>query len=363
MFETLFIIIISAYFIQAFLLSVGAKKKFSKINEDELPKATVIVAARNEENNIKNCLISLSELNYPADKLEIIIVNDHSEDNTEKIIKEFISDKPNFKTIKPIKEFKNVVGKARAIANGIEIANGEIILTTDADCIVNPDWAKTMASYYTKDVGMVCGYTNQKYKNVFEAVQDIDFIYLLTVAAGAINIWKPLSAIGNNMTYLKSAYKEVGGYENIEFSVTEDFQLLMAIHNNKKYKIIYPLDAGGLVTSAPCPDVKTLYHQKKRWAVGGMKSRLDGLFVIGTAYLAMLFCLLVPFFYSSTALVLLSFKFFTDYFMLLHIYKNLNLKLKIINFIAFEFYITFYFVIVGISLLFNKKVLWKGREF
>ena len=111
----------------------------------------------------------------------------------------------------------------------LKLSKGEIILTTDADCVVSPKWAKTIASYYQKDVVMVCGYTNQKAENLFEGVQDIDFIYLLTVGGGAINFGKPLSAIGNNMSYRKSAYLEAGGYEKIAFSVTEDFQLLMAI--------------------------------------------------------------------------------------------------------------------------------------
>ncbi|MFZ1292382.1 MAG: glycosyltransferase [Melioribacteraceae bacterium] len=363
MFETLFIIAISLYFIQAILITIGTKKQFKKIDENNLPSCTVIVAARNEEKNINECLESLHKLIYPKEKLEIIIVDDFSDDQTKTIIEKHISDKPLFKLIQPVKNFGETQGKARAIANGIEISKGEIIFTTDADCVVNPYWVKTLASYYTNDVGMVCGYTNQKWNNIFEAVQDVDFIYLLIVAAGSINIWKPISAIGNNMSYRKSAYLEVGGYEKIKFSVTEDFQLLMAIHDFKKYKIIYPLDAGGLVTSKPCTDFKTLFHQKKRWAVGGLNVRLDGAFVIGTAIFTMLMTLLVPLFYSSTSLIIVAFKIFTDYFMISNIYKSLKLKLKLINFAAFEIYLPIYFIITGLNLLFSRKVLWKGREF
>ncbi|MBK7980007.1 MAG: glycosyltransferase [Ignavibacteriae bacterium] len=363
MFETLFIIAISLYFIQAVLLSIGAKKKFPKIEEINFPTCTVIVAARNEEKNILECLKSLDELIYTKNKLEIILVDDFSDDQTKNIIENFIADKPIFKLIQPIKNFGEIKGKARAIANGIDVSKGEIIFTTDADCVVNPNWIKTLASYYTKEVGMVCGYTNQKFKNIFEAVQDIDFIYLLTVAAGAINFWKPISAIGNNMSYRKSAYLEVGGYEKIPFSVTEDFQLLMAIFDDKKYKIIYPVDSGGLVTSKPCEDLTTLFRQKKRWAVGGLNVRLDGAFVIGTAISVIVLTLLIPFFYSTTIFYLFLFKIFTDYFMISNIYKALELKLKILNFLFFEIYLPVYFVITGINILFNKKVIWKGREF
>ncbi len=363
MFETIFLIIISVYFIQAVLLSIGAKKKFNKLSEAKLPAASIIVAARNEEKNILDCITSLSKLNYPDGKLEIILVDDFSEDKTEEIIREFINDKPIFKLLKPVKEFGKIIGKARAIANGIELAKGEIILTTDADCTVHQNWAKTVASYYTENVGMVCGYTNQTWKNIFQAVQDVDFIYLLTVAAGAINIWKPISAIGNNMSYKKSTYLEIGGYENIPFSVTEDFQLLMAVHDAKKYKIIYPLDPEALVTSKPCPDIKTLFRQKKRWSVGGLNVRIDGMILIGTAMATTIMELLIPFFYSAIALYILIFKFFTDYFMISHVYKKLKLKLKIVNFIAFELYSIIYFVVIGSNLLFSRKVIWKGRKF
>jgi len=363
MFETVFLIIVAAYFIQGTLLAIGSKKKFTKIGNEELPSASVIVAARNEEKNILNCLESLNNLTYPENKLEIILVDDDSTDNTGSIISNFISDKPNFNLIKPIKDFGETKGKARAIANAVEIAKGEIILTTDADCTVSSTWASTIASYYKPDVVMVCGYTNQKRRNLFEAVQDMDFIYLLTVGAGAINLGKPLSAIGNNMSYRKSAYLEVGGYENIPFSVTEDFQLLMAINKIKKKKIIYPADPGGLVTSEPCPNLKTLFFQKRRWAVGGLKSTLDNLLIISTGFWVTLLSLFIPFFYSASVMYLLCLKIFTDLFMVYFIYKKLNLKFNIFNFVAFQIYLTVYFIITSLSILVSKKVIWKGRKF
>ena len=363
MFEILFAIIVAAYFIQASLLSIGSKKRFPKVDNEKLPKATVIVAARNEENNIERCLKSLENLIYPKGKLEIILVDDDSSDATNRIISEFILNKPAFKLIKPTKNFGDTVGKARAIANAIEVASGEIILTTDADCTVNPHWAKTTASYYKENVLMVCGYTNQKERSLFDSVQDMDFIYLLTIAGGAINLGKPLSAIGNNMSYRKSAYNETGGYANIAFSVTEDFQLLMAINKLKNGKIIYPADKECLVTSEPCPDLKTLLLQKRRWAVGGMKSTFDNLLIISTGFWVAIFSVLLPFYYSTTALYLLLLKVFADFFMVYFIYKRLQLNFSLFKFVFFQFYQTIYFLITGISLIFSKRVVWKDREF
>lgn len=362
-FEIIFLIGISLYFIELIVFTIGASVKFTKLKEEDLPTITVIVAARNEEDNIRDCLISLDNLIYPEDKIEIIIVDDHSTDKTGEIIKEFISDKNKFKVITPQESIGSLRGKTNALANAIKIAKGEVIMTTDADCTVSPMWAKTLASYYKEDVGFVGGYTTQEDKTLFKGMQAIDFIYLLTVAAGAINLKKPLSCIGNNMSYRKSAYDEVGGYKKLKFSVTEDFRLLMAINDLKKYKIIYPLDADGLVTSKACPDIKSLYWQKKRWGVGGAESDFIGYMVMFWGFLTHVCVLLTPFFFSESALYLCLLKFCIDYFFVAPVFKKLGLKLRISHFIAFELYFLIYVVLLPFIVLPNRTVKWKGREY
>ncbi|MFC2139728.1 glycosyltransferase, partial [Bacteroidota bacterium] len=296
MFEIIFLISISLYFTLLVVLALGTTKTYPKLAESDLPTVSIIVAARNEEHNILDCLKSLAQLEYPEGKLEIIIVDDSSVDDTGKIITNFIEGRSNFTKITTGRSIGNLRGKANAIANAVEISKGEIIITTDADCTVAPAWAKTIASYYQDDVAFVGGYTTQEDDTAFHGMQAVDFIFLLTVAAGGMNLGKPLSCIGNNMSYRKSAYDEAGGYEKILFSVTEDFQVLMAIYNLKKYRIIYPLDVGALVTSKPCPDFRSLYKQKKRWGVGGLKSDISSFGVMVIAYFANLGLLLLPFF-------------------------------------------------------------------
>lgn len=362
-FEVFFLIIISLYFLELIIFSIGATFTFPKLKDEELPKISIIVAARNEEENILDCLESLNKLIYPDNRIEIIIVNDHSTDRTGAIINSFIIDKPKFKMLIPEEAIGSLKGKTNALANAIKICNGEVILTTDADCTVSPQWAKTLASYYQEDVGFVGGYTTQNDRTAFEGMQAIDFIYLLTVAAGAINLRKPLSCIGNNMSYRKSAYDEIGGYEKLKFSVTEDFNLLMAINNLKKYKIIYPLDSGGLVTSKACPDLKSLFWQKKRWGVGGAESDFIGYIVMLWGFLTHVCMLLTPFFFSTSALYLCLLKLCIDYFFVLPVYKRLNLKIRLSHFLAFEIYFIIYVVLLPFVVLPNRNIKWKGREF
>lgn len=362
-FEIIFLVALSFYFIELVIFSVGAAKKFPRLKDDQLPTATVIVAARNEEDKILECISSLDKLEYPDGKLEIILVNDHSTDKTGEIISDFISNKPKFKLIVPQQAIGSLKGKTNALANALRIANGEIILTTDADCAVNVKWVKTIASFYEKDVAFVGGITTQEDDTTFEGMQAIDFLNLLTVASGSLNLGQPLAAIGNNMSYRKSVYQEVGGYEGIPFSITEDFTLLKSIHNLKKYKCIYPVEKDSVITSKACPDLKSLYWQKKRWGVGGMESDLIGYLIMAWGYIAKTAIVLTPFFFSITNLYLCIFKVTLDYFFIKPVFNRLNLRMKFLHFIAFEVYYIIYVLVLPFVVLPNRKVKWKGRTF
>lgn len=363
MFEIIFAIAVAGYLIQSIIFYTGTKKKFPQIKEEDFPNATIIVAARNEEKNIIRCLESLNNLEFPENKLEIIIVDDNSTDSTGLLIDKYIAAKPLFKKINTKKEIGRLKGKTNALANAIEIAKGEIILTTDADCAVFPLWAKTIVSYYTENVAVVNGFTSQVSENSFGGMQSLDFIYLQTVASGTINYKFPLSCIGNNMSFRKSAYYEVGGYENLPFSVTEDFNLLIAIHKLNKYKIIYPLDKNAHVESIPCKSFKELYRQKKRWGVGGLKVPAGGYLVFGNGVLTHLCIVLLPFYFSTTGLILTSIKIITDYYLLLNINKRLGITDKIKYFISFQIYYIIYVLVLPVVLFISRKVIWKERKY
>lgn len=363
MLEIIFLIFLSGYFIQSVLFVLGINKKFPKIKDEELPNATVVVAVRNEEKNILRCLKALENLVYPEDKLEIIISDGYSTDATVKIVDEFIKDKKRFKRITANPEKENLKGKANAIDSAVRISGGDIILTTDADCELNPLWVKTICSYYKNDVGIVNGFTTQSAYNGFSGMQAIDFVYLLIVAAGTINLGYPISCIGNNMSYRKKVYLETGGYEKLPFSVTEDFKLLMAIYNLKKYKLIFPLEKDALVTSLPCTGVIELYRQKKRWGVGGLGVPLRGFVIMAFGWLVNLSILLTPVFYSDTWLYLAIFKIAIDLFVLFPVHSRLGIKRNLRYFIWFEIYFIIYVIALPLIVLSSRKVVWKGREY
>jgi cellulose synthase/poly-beta-1,6-N-acetylglucosamine synthase-like glycosyltransferase len=328
----------------------------------DLPHATVIVAARNEGENIYNCLVSLNNLTYPIGKLEIILVDDFSEDRTGLIIDEFIKDKPMFKKIMPDK-ISTLKGKVNAIASTVKIASGEIILLTDADCEVTKTWAVTLASYYNKDVGVVNGFTVMNNVNIFSAMQGIDLVFLLSAASGTINLNYPISSIGNNMSFRKEAYLKIGGYENLPFSVTEDFMLLHGISGLNKYKIIYPLSKESVVISKPCTGLKELLSQKKRWGMGGLIAPAGGFLIMGIAFISNLLVLLTPLFFSPVWLYLAVFKIIIDYLFLFPVHTVLGIKNQLKYYVFFQVYFILYTTILPLILVFSRKISWKGRNY
>ncbi len=348
----------------ALLIKAGLKRKYKiRINDDLF--VSVIVAARNEAVNMKQCLTSLDKLDYPDQLLEIFIVNDRCEDETPEIISEFIKGKPCFKYIKNDSVKTNLSGKANAISRAIETSNGEIIFITDADCEVPAEWIKNMISYFQGNVGLVAGFTLLDHsKNIFSQLQSLDWSFMLSVAAGSIGLGIPLSCIGNNFAIRRITYNEVGGYEGVGFSVAEDFSLLQAIAKKTNWKIVFPLELQSIVLSKPVKNIIEFLQQRKRWAVGGTSVHWFGKLIIVLsvcAHLAIL-CLLV-FGKFMTAGMMFSAILISD---LLLLYPSMK-KIKKLNLLfllpIYKLFSLFYMLILSIILLLNRTVEWKGIKY
>lgn len=362
-FENLIYIFTLFYTIEFLIFFFGLIKstKLSR-NENFYPSVSIIVAARNEENNILSCLTSLSKLDYPKEKLEIILVNDQSTDNTKNIIEDFIQDKKQFKLVNSRKSFTHLKGKANAVMQGIENSSGEFILLTDADCIVPKDWVKEIIIYFNDNIGIVGGYTILKTKNIFEGIQSLDWIYLFNIACSSATLGFPLTGIGNNLAVRKKCYYDVGGYQNIKFSVTEDYALTRAIISKTKYKMNFPLNYKSLITSFPCKNILELYRQKKRWGVGGLDMIPLGFLVFSIPYifnLLIIFGLILWGFYSILLPIII--KLLIDFILLFYSLSKLKHLKYIKYFIFFEIYLFMYVVLLPIIVFLNKKVFWKER--
>ncbi|MBN1399136.1 MAG: glycosyltransferase [Bacteroidetes bacterium] len=362
-FEIFLLIVTILYVCEAVLFLFGLSRSQDAVLESSDLFVSVIIAARNEEDNLPRCLESAVNQTYRADRYEIIVVNDGSTDRTENICMDYIQRYPQIRLINASQD-QIQKGKANALAQGIDAAKGEIILITDADCIVQRAWVEQTARRYNDDIGLIGGFTLQEANTPFEGMQSLDWVFVLGVAAATARLKYPLGSIGNNLSFRKSAYEQIGGYRRLKFSVTEDYTVVQAIVRSKKWKYLYPIDPKLLVVSKPCPDFLTLFRQKHRWGKGGLDMRPPGFAVMVIGF----FMHLSPFvmlywgglFQAAAALMI---KFFADYVFLYKILKRLNKTDELRWFHWFEMYYIVYVLLLPFIVFFGGKVRWKGREF
>jgi cellulose synthase/poly-beta-1,6-N-acetylglucosamine synthase-like glycosyltransferase len=362
------ILIFSAIFyageITLFLLALSKKEKKYK-HIASFPNVSVVVAARNEEENIERCLRSILQVDYPADKLEVIVADDGSTDRTPEIISKIKQEHNNLKVIRIESQINNLKGKANALAQAIAQTNGEFIFLTDADCEVPRTWIKGMLRHFDEKTGVASGVTIIETGKIFYSMQSLDWAFLLSVAAAVGRLFKPVACIGNNMAFRKEAYIECGGYQNLKFSITEDFALFKAITGNGKWGYAFPVDLETLVISKPVKTLKELYHQKKRWGTGGLDTGLLGIAIMSGGFIFHLLLILSPLLIEkiSSLLISLVLKFFIDgafLFKTLRKFKKTSL-LKYLTF--FELYYIIYVVVLPFVVFFGGKTVWKDRKY
>ena len=362
------------YLTRVCVISIASNKTRKKynINIDDIykPFVSVIVPARNEEDNIENCINSILNVNYPSELYEIIIVNDRSEDNTLNIINKIASANSNVKICNIIKDTTNpnLKGKAGAIKTGIDSARGEYLLLTDADCIVNLNWINTTINHFIyskqnkENVGMVCSYTNVICNNPFHYFQAAEWAYMHTYACAGIGLNTILGCFGNNIAITKEAYTKIGGYESLRFSVTEDYVLLKAIFD-AGFSIRYLCIEDSIVSTLPVNSFKEYMMQRKRWAVGAIDLGIKAFIYVATS-VALWFAIVFSICIGNLELLVASclLRFLGDCLILFPVFNILNIRylkkwipLSVCFYSITELLLPF--------IIINKKVHWKGQAF
>ncbi len=361
---TLFIVIMR---IMYFLIgSIIEKRKGLNLNAFEnLPFVSIVVPARNEEKNIERCIISIAASDYPVEKFEIITVNDRSEDKTLEILKKLKSRYLNLKIINKSEDDnnKNLRGKPGALQSGIEVAQSDIILMTDADCTVHPKWIRTISSFFADpEMGLVAGYTAIRGDNTFAKIQACEWTYLHTLATAGIGWDQPFSCYGNNLAIRKKYFDEIGGYHSVKFSVTEDLALLQAIHKHNK-KLRHLTHEYCTVTTDACPTLKDYLRQHHRWIIGALDLGVKA-FLWVVSSLAFWIGLIVSLITSNFLLAIAFFIIRLIGDALLTLPNAKILKQKGLN--KWMFPAELFFILMELAapfFLLKKDVKWKGQTF
>ena len=254
----IFVELLMSMYTLLFLLSYDKEEIYYEIKD--YPRVSIIVPSYNEGKNIKNTLERLIDLEYPKDKLEIIVVDDGSKDNTYEIAKEY-EEKYNF--IKVYK--KENGGKSSALNYGIKRSSGEIIVTLDADSIPEKDSLIKMLKYmyyYNADI-VVPAIQTINTKKLIEKYQYIDYsihnfsrmvidkMNSIFIASGPFSVFK------------RSVFEKIGLFD--EKNISEDMEIaLRAQKNNFKIKFCPEV----IIKTVPPDNFKSLLKQRVRWVLG-----------------------------------------------------------------------------------------------
>jgi cellulose synthase/poly-beta-1,6-N-acetylglucosamine synthase-like glycosyltransferase len=265
-FGTGYLIIILSYTIGWFKL-----KTYHPAGNGFNTKISVIIPARNEEQNIERLLSDLSLQEYPDNLLEIIIVDDHSTDNTVKIVNDFFErhSEKNIILIQLEEAEQTFSYKKQAISTAIEKSTGNLIVTTDADCSMKRNWLKSIVSFYESHkpkmiVGMV---SYHEEKTFFEKMQTLEFLSLIAITGGAISAGRPIMCNGANLAYEREAFEAVGGFGDDSFSSGDDVFLLLKIR--KKFgerSVNFLKNIDSIVFTKAKKSIREFFHQRTRWA-------------------------------------------------------------------------------------------------
>lgn len=329
---------------------------------------SVLIAARNEEKNIGSTIQDILDQDYPSHLLEVIVVDDHSTDNTAEIIRSFSNQGVRLIRLnekEPLNSYKK-----KAISEAINYASGELIVATDADCRMKPMWLNAMVSLYEKeDLLFISGpvmYHNEK--NLFERLQTLEFLYLIGLGAASIGNKKASTCNGANLAYKRDVFLELGGFKGIDELASGDDELFLhKVVEKYPDRVGFCKNQGAIVYTEAKEDLSSFLSQRKRWASKSTKYKNKSIVVLGICiWLFNVFLVIntVGALFNPSlwkvVLYCISFKMLMELIFLLPVsdFAKRSAYLFYLPFLSLLH--IFYLIFIGIAGN-SGKYLWKGR--
>ncbi|HEY8937748.1 MAG TPA: glycosyltransferase [Cyclobacteriaceae bacterium] len=323
---------------------------------------SILIPVRNEETTIASLLQNLKLQSYSS--YEVIIIDDHSDDNTFNIVKGCVSDD----RIKVLCSEGN--GKKHALATGIAAASGSIIVTTDADCIADVNWLKIInRAFQDEKIKLVFGGVRIKEDGtLFSSLQQLEFGSLIGSGAATLVLGFPTMCNGANLAFRKKNFNEAGGYaDHIHIPSGDDEFLLRKVASMYPEGIYFLNDKASVVTTNATETIRDFLYQRIRWA-GKWKynqswsSKLLAVFIFLFQLGSIAAFILIAAGFANAFLTLLwIFKILLELLFLKQVNNFLGNKWKWLNFILLQLIYPVYVVCIGLISNF-KSFEWKGRK-
>ncbi|HDH58157.1 MAG TPA: glycosyltransferase [Bacteroidetes bacterium] len=271
----------------------------ARLNRDGLFSVSIIIPCRNEAKHVGAALDDLAAQDYPADLIQVIVVDDRSTDGTGDVARSRRDKLPGLSVLSIESCPANVSPKKNAILRGLREAQGEIIITTDGDCRFQPGWIRSLVSGFAADVGVVTGLTifdRQGREPLWQRLQQLDYLSHSFFASGAIGSGLAFNCNGSNLALRRQAFEDVGGYEQFRQVITgDDTLLLQKIRRSGKWRIHFSVQPDSLVRSWPEETPKQVLNQRLRWGSGGLSYSRDAMALALSTFVFFLMLFLSPF--------------------------------------------------------------------
>jgi len=261
------------------------------ITRDPLTFVSVVVACKNEQGNLPPLLNCLDSQDYPRELYEVIIVNDNSTDRTFEVASDFSM---SCKKILLTNEGK---GKKQAIRTGIKTASGNLIVTTDADCLMGKRWLRTIAAFFEKEGSdmIICPVQLDEGSGFFRRFQELEFLGLQGITAGSAFSGESTMCNGANLSFKRQVYLD--NAENLYDRIAsgDDIFLLHSLKNNSKSSISWLESTESIVTAKSSSSPGGFFKQRRRWLSKGKYYRDLFTYLLGIVTFITIFFQVVTF--------------------------------------------------------------------
>ncbi len=264
---TTFCLIIYVFFILFIISGLFKHKNLQVACLQDMPFVSVVIAARNEEDFISDLITDLIAQEYPLEKLEVIIVNDRSNDSTLDILNKAENNYELIKVITVNEKSSDMAPKKHALSLGIESAKGEIIVLTDADCRVGKLWVSSMVYSVINQNSIVIGFSQiyNDFNNWFVEYQKIDFFSIIVANTGSAGWGYFWSGTGQNLAFYKNDFNAISGFNPVKNRISGDDMYL--VQKISKIRNAYVnIDPNSFVKTSPMLGIKEFINQRVRWS-------------------------------------------------------------------------------------------------
>lgn len=343
----------SIFIIIGLRIALSAKKSLPYNHEN----ISVVIALKNEINNLPALLNALNQLNYDSEKYEVIFVDDNSEDESYKFLENHLI--KNYKLLKAT--CKKFPGKKGALDIGIQNSKFDIIAVTDADCKPESDWLKSVSKKISEGFDIVFGYSPlEKGFNFISKFSSFENLrnYLLYFSFAGLNL--PYSATARSFAFRKQSFNKLNGFNNITKTLSGDDDLLIREAVKKKMKVGTFRFNNDLVYSLPTKSLQQYLNRKSRHLKTSHYYLLRQKIILVIWHLINIVSMYSVFMIPVSCLFIIPFsvKITIDSLMVLLIRKKLPHNFRLFEVIYLQFFYEIFLVINFINSLF-KKDEWK----